>query len=396
MFIHTTEKGETLYSIARKYGVPATMIREVNGLRNPDHLCVGQKLVILTPTRTYTVRGGDTLDQISRRFGVSKRAIMKANPRLAGKDAAYPEEVLALKYDAPTHGCAILNGYLYKGCTGERLALAAVHSEYITVSALRNIGRGLERVIRDNDTISEIKRHGCTPLLRIYDARECDVIMRGGEGYIDELVAEAKKRGYKGITLAAYKAAKNEKFKEFLFSAKRRMIDEELMLLCELDGSEPGEISEVCDACVLMYEKCGMENIPTFDEGERQFYTDFAERCESIKCFMDISPFAYAGNECILKEDANELAYKTQKPIEYDPERMICGFEYTKYGRGERTPVRVTYESPENIKAKLALAAELGFMGMSFDIMRIPTEYLMMISASFACGVNYSFSSFDI
>ena len=98
----------------------------------------------------------------------------------------------------------------------------------------------------------------------------------------------------------------------------------------------------------------------------------------------------------MLTQDANELAYRAQREIEYDPERMICHFEYTKYARGKRTPTRVVYEAPENIKAKLALAAELGFMGMSFDIMRIPTEYLMMIAASFAHGANYSFSSFDI
>ena len=46
---------------------------ENNGLVNPDRISVGQKLLILTPTRTYTVRGGDTLEKISRRFGVGVR-----------------------------------------------------------------------------------------------------------------------------------------------------------------------------------------------------------------------------------------------------------------------------------------------------------------------------------
>ena len=98
----------------------------------------------------------------------------------------------------------------------------------------------------------------------------------------------------------------------------------------------------------------------------------------------------------MLTQDANELAYRAQREIEYDPERMICTFDYASFGRGERGRTTVRYEAMENIKAKLALAAELGFMGMSFDIMRIPTEYLMMIAASFAHGANYSFSSFDI
>ena len=82
--------------------------------------------------------------------------------------------------------------------------------------------------------------------------------------------------------------------------------------------------------------------------------------------------------------------------IEYDPERMICSFDYASFGRGERGRTTVRYEAMENIKAKLDLAGELGFMGISFDIMRVPIEHLMMISTSFACGADYMLSSFEM
>ena len=45
---------------------------------------------------------------------------------------------------------------------------------------------------------------------------------------------------------------------------------------------------------------------------------------------------------------------------------------------------RVAFESLENIKAKLDLIYELGLMGISFDIMRVPTEYLMTFHSLFA------------
>ncbi|MDX1520943.1 MAG: LysM domain-containing protein [Anaerolineae bacterium] len=46
MVNHTVRPGETIYSIARQYGVnPQTIIR-ANGLSNPDHIYVGQVLYI--------------------------------------------------------------------------------------------------------------------------------------------------------------------------------------------------------------------------------------------------------------------------------------------------------------------------------------------------------------
>ena len=73
MVIHTVKSGETLYKISKLYGVSPAKIIENNGLRHPDRLSVGKKLLILTPTKSYTVRGGDTIERIARRFGVSDK-----------------------------------------------------------------------------------------------------------------------------------------------------------------------------------------------------------------------------------------------------------------------------------------------------------------------------------
>lgn len=48
--IHTVKGGETLSSIGRKYGVPYTKIKEWNGLRS-DNIQIGQKLKIKTQSR---------------------------------------------------------------------------------------------------------------------------------------------------------------------------------------------------------------------------------------------------------------------------------------------------------------------------------------------------------
>jgi LysM repeat protein len=43
---HTVAAGETLYSIARRYGIPAEAIAGANGLGNPNQLFVGQVLYL--------------------------------------------------------------------------------------------------------------------------------------------------------------------------------------------------------------------------------------------------------------------------------------------------------------------------------------------------------------
>ncbi len=93
--VHVVRQGETLYSIARRYGTSVAAITSANGLRNPNFIWVGQRLVIPTaggggstrggggtPPSTSTVhvvQRGETLASIARRYGTTVAAIAAAN-----------------------------------------------------------------------------------------------------------------------------------------------------------------------------------------------------------------------------------------------------------------------------------------------------------------------------
>lgn len=47
--IHIVQQGETLLAIAEQYGVTVQEIVAANGLENPDHLQIGQELIIPQP-----------------------------------------------------------------------------------------------------------------------------------------------------------------------------------------------------------------------------------------------------------------------------------------------------------------------------------------------------------
>jgi LysM repeat protein len=88
--VHKVKRGETLYSIARRYGTTVNAIVKANGIRNRNRIYVGQRLSI--PGRgggskggksssggIHIVRRGENLSMIARRYGTSVSAIVKAN-----------------------------------------------------------------------------------------------------------------------------------------------------------------------------------------------------------------------------------------------------------------------------------------------------------------------------
>ena len=96
---YTVQRGDTLYSIARRYGTTVQALAQANGILNPAYIRVGQVLCIPglapppLPGGYYTVQRGDTLYSIARRFGTTHWAIAIANS-LPNPNRIYPGQRL--------------------------------------------------------------------------------------------------------------------------------------------------------------------------------------------------------------------------------------------------------------------------------------------------------------
>jgi len=128
---HKVRKGETVGTIAGRYGVSVADISRANGLRNANRVYVGQSLLIpgrsgtsshvakaSGSTRTdgravptsHTVRGGDTLSGIAARYGTTITELQRKNGisgskivvgqriRVSGTGTAAPAAVKSRKY----------------------------------------------------------------------------------------------------------------------------------------------------------------------------------------------------------------------------------------------------------------------------------------------------------
>ena len=70
--------GDTVYAIARRYGVAVRELIEVNQLLPPYTLTIGRALR-LPPPADHVVRQGDTIYSISRRYQVDMSALVRLN-----------------------------------------------------------------------------------------------------------------------------------------------------------------------------------------------------------------------------------------------------------------------------------------------------------------------------
>ncbi len=79
--IYEVKRGDTLYSIANKYGISLSELKAINDLES-DILSIGQILKVpsgLSNVNTYTVSKGDTLYSIAKKFNVSIDEIKELN-----------------------------------------------------------------------------------------------------------------------------------------------------------------------------------------------------------------------------------------------------------------------------------------------------------------------------
>ncbi len=146
--VHVIQRGETLWSIATRYGTTVDALVRTNGLANSRLIYAGQRLTIPSGSTgavgggagaaagaTYTVQRGDSVTAIARRYGTTVAAIASAN-RLANPS------------------------YIY---VGQRLVIPGGSGGNVPVNPGASSGSGSVHVVQRGDTVASIAyRYGTT------------------------------------------------------------------------------------------------------------------------------------------------------------------------------------------------------------------------------------------
>lgn len=118
--VHVVQRGESLWSIARRYGVDVASLAAWNGMSTSDTLSVGRKLVVRSSAAVpvqasaaafgslgpgtmrqvnYVVRRGDSLSSIARRFRVTVPQILEWNKGLSTSRYLQPGDRVVMFVD---------------------------------------------------------------------------------------------------------------------------------------------------------------------------------------------------------------------------------------------------------------------------------------------------------
>lgn len=96
---YTVRPGNTLYAIAQFFGSSVKCIAQANGLNPPYTIYPGQELVIpirsTASPRYYVVRPGDTLISIADRYGLELEDLLNLN-RFEDPNIIYPGQIIRL------------------------------------------------------------------------------------------------------------------------------------------------------------------------------------------------------------------------------------------------------------------------------------------------------------
>ena len=102
---YTVKRGDTLSQIALAYGVSINHIVELNNIENPNLIYTGEKLritqsnsTVLNPLKNnniYTVKRGDTLWQIAKTYGVTVSYIVSIND-IENPNIIYPGQLIRI------------------------------------------------------------------------------------------------------------------------------------------------------------------------------------------------------------------------------------------------------------------------------------------------------------
>jgi len=213
MTIHVVRRGDTLWNISSRYGVSVSSIIQANKLQDIPYLVVGQALVVPSTERAYRVMSGDTLWSISRRFNVSIDSIIRLN-NIPNPNMISPGTILRIPQLSQNYGYIEVNAYIEPTTASAEAEMVDEAGRYLTFispfSYEVNAEGGL-KAINDITIINTARSHNTAPLMVItnfrggnFDSQMIDTILKN-EGIqqtlINNVIGVMREKGYYGLNI---------------------------------------------------------------------------------------------------------------------------------------------------------------------------------------------------
>jgi LysM repeat protein len=167
LIIHVVKSGESLYSIAKRYGVPYEKVVRDNELETPNKLVVGQTIVILEGERQHRVAPGESIYSIARKYGVTANQILAANPQITNPATIKAGQTITIPEKTTKLGTIEVNGYTFPNTSLEIIRKTLPYLTYLSIFSHEVNPNGTLRPINDEPLIRAARQARVAPLMVI-------------------------------------------------------------------------------------------------------------------------------------------------------------------------------------------------------------------------------------
>ena len=400
MTIHIVRSGETLSSIALRYGVDTARLAADNGVPPSGALAVGQTLVVRFPRQVHAVASGETLYSIAGMYGVTVRQLWRANFALGGGTNLLAGQTLVISYFGEKLGAALSNGYAYPSIVPSVLHQSLPYLTTLTPFTYGITAEGGLLPLDDGALLSAARARGTRSVMHLstltedggFDSERAALVLSDREvqnGLISQLLQTVQERQYAGVDVdfeyipgeyaAAYGAFLERLHRllrpmgRFLWAALApKTSSDQRGLLYE--GHDYAAVSAAVDAVLLMTYEWGYTAGPPMAVAPLPNVRSVLDYAVTLippeKIMLGVPNYGYdwplpfeAGvtrAQSLSNEAAIALAVREDVAIQFDEEAVSSFFHYTA---GDGTVHEVWFEDARSLEAKFRLMAEYGFLG---------------------------------
>jgi len=420
LLIYTVKSGDTLFTIARKLGVPQSFLAEWNGIAPPYALAVGQALIVLTPDVTYTVQSGDTVDLIAEKTGLSPREIFANNPVLSGGlNEIYPGQTLVISFNEDNSYPLATNGYAYPFISDAALYFNSPYFSYVSPFTYGFTPGGELLPLDDGRIIDVSLSRGAAALMHLSTLTESGIfsselaaeLLRSPparQNLISNILTNIMQKGYVGLDIDfEYLGASDAvPYANFIAEAREALNPYGYIVIAALapksyadqqgqlyEGHNYALIGAAANYVLLMTYEWGYTYGPPMAvapiDSVRRVVEYAASEIPPEKIYMGLPNYAYdwtlpyvAGNRGALglgNDEAVRLAVDVGAEIQFDEMAKTPFFNYYKDGDLHE----VWFEDVRSMEAKLSLLKEYGLYGAGvWNIMRPFTQGFLYMQAT--------------
>ena len=401
MIIYTAQSGDTLYSIARRYGVTLSELERYNGLPDSSRIAIGQDILIPSNNNTYIVRPGDSVYSIAVKEGVSTADILRENPSLTEPYTIYPGQVLLIPKDEANKKTIDVNGYCYPNINRDILRQTLPYLTFLSIFSYSALADGNLSGINDEELIRIAKEFRTAPVMVVtntvegsgFDSDLARTILTNSavrSTLISNIVSTARSKGYSGVDIDfeyIYPSNRTD-YNNFLTELKAALTPYNLSLSTaiapKLSATQVGTLYEahdyafhgkVADRVIIMTYEWGYLYGPPlavapYSEVKKVISYAVTEM-PSEKILMGMPNYGYdwtlpyregTAADILSINSAMLRAVNENANIEYNESSEAPFFEYTKDGQNHI----VWFENARSTMARLELINDYNLGGVSY------------------------------